>query len=98
SIDIYHNYMHHALVLAPPSSIPPPNSAPISVPTEPLFIYSLLADLVNNNDPKDWRDAMSRPDRDTWLLAAKSEYESLLTNGTYVLVKRRHDETVLPCR
>ncbi|RLO09690.1 hypothetical protein DYB28_001095 [Aphanomyces astaci] len=45
---------------------------------EPLFIYALLADRATNNDPKDWRDAMSRPDRDKWLLAAKSEYESLV--------------------
>ncbi|KAF0711394.1 hypothetical protein AaE_012225, partial [Aphanomyces astaci] len=41
---------------------------------------------------------MSRPDHAQWLLAAKSEYESLLSNRTYVLVKRRNDETVLPCR
>ncbi|KAF0712383.1 hypothetical protein AaE_012040, partial [Aphanomyces astaci] len=96
SLDTFHNHMHHALVLAP--SLPPASSAPTLAPMEPLFVYALLADRANNNDPKDWRDAMSRPDRDKWLLAAKSEYESLLSNGTYVLVKRRHDETVLPCR
>ncbi|KAF0758826.1 hypothetical protein AaE_003822 [Aphanomyces astaci] len=53
-------------------------------PMEPLFIYALLADCANNNDPKDWRDAMSLPDRDKWLLAAKSEHQSLLSKGTYV--------------
>ncbi|KAF0731878.1 hypothetical protein AaE_009247, partial [Aphanomyces astaci] len=96
SLDIYHNHMHHALVLAP--SLPPSSSAPPLVPMEALFVYALLADRASNNDPKDWRDAMSRPDRDKWLIAAKSEYESLLSNGTYVIVKHRHDETVLPCR
>ncbi|KAF0772799.1 hypothetical protein AaE_002240 [Aphanomyces astaci] len=51
---------------------------------ERLFIYALITERANNNDLKSWGDAMSRLDQDKWLLAAKSEYESLLSNGTYV--------------
>ncbi|KAF0692297.1 Aste57867_16619 [Aphanomyces stellatus] len=50
-------------------------------------------------DPTNWRDAMSRPDKDKWLAAAHDEFKSLLDNGTYELVNRARTRgmKILPC-
>ncbi|KAH9139250.1 hypothetical protein AeRB84_016475 [Aphanomyces euteiches] len=41
---------------------------------------------------------MSRPDKDKWLSAAEDEFRSLISNGTYDLVRRDSSQKVLPCR
>ncbi|KAF0710055.1 hypothetical protein AaE_012679 [Aphanomyces astaci] len=66
-----------------------------------LSVYTLLAERAiskTNPDPQDWREAMGRDDHQKWLDAAKDEYNSLLSNGTYELVRRDPTLTVLRCR
>jgi hypothetical protein len=61
------------------------------------YIYSLLAGRANP-DPQTWREAMGRDDNKLWLAAATDEYNSLLSNGTYELVRRSRSMKILPCR
>ncbi|KAF0734643.1 hypothetical protein Ae201684_008720 [Aphanomyces euteiches] len=67
---------------------------------EPITVYALLASRVHSpeSDPISWTDAMSRPDKDKWLSAAEDEVRSLISNGTYDLVRRDLSQKVLPCR
>ncbi|KAH9107019.1 hypothetical protein AeMF1_017531, partial [Aphanomyces euteiches] len=67
---------------------------------EPITVYALLASRVHSpeSDPISWTDAMSRPDKDKWLSAAEDEFRSLISNGTYDLVRRDSSQKVLPCR
>ncbi|KAF0708912.1 hypothetical protein AaE_013051 [Aphanomyces astaci] len=65
------------------------------------MIYSLLAERAvskSRPDPENWREAMSREDHKKWLAAATDEYNSLLSNGTYELVRRDSKLTILVCR
>ncbi|KAG8909153.1 hypothetical protein FRC01_007101, partial [Tulasnella sp. 417] len=39
------------------------------------------------DSPRNWREAMSRPDADKWMEAAEAEVEALRSNGTWDLVQ-----------
>lgn len=49
-------------------------------------------------DPLDVNDALSRPDANEWKLAMQSEYESLQSNNTWILVDQPPDRKVIPCK
>lgn len=50
-----------------------------------------------SDDPKTFKEAMSRDDAQLWRAAAQVEYDSLQKAGTYTLVKRPKHRPVLPC-
>jgi len=63
---------------------------------------SLFALLTNtggfNNEPVSFSDAMKRSDAKQWEKAAQEEYESILKNGTWVLVPLPKDRKAIGCK
>ncbi|KAF0722783.1 hypothetical protein Ae201684_018174 [Aphanomyces euteiches] len=103
SMDITPSEEHPFLALTASSSLFTTSSPSFTFSThpflEPFTVYSLLASRVqSSSDPTSWKDALSRPDKDKWIAAAHDEYNSLLSNGTYELVRRESSQKVLPCR
>ena len=54
---------------------------------ECLVTERCLTVSASSTEPKSWREAMARPDRERWLDAARSEIQAHIDNGTWELVE-----------
>ena len=61
------------------------------------FAYLMMED-AGRPEPGSYQEALEDPDSELWMGAADEEMESLIKNGTWVLVDRVKDQKPIGCR
>lgn len=56
---------------------------------------SMVAMLAVENEPKTYEEAVNSSERANWLAAMQDEYDSLIENGTWILVNRPKNQKVI---
>ena len=63
-----------------------------------LFYALFAAEEVEFSEPANYNEAMNGKERDRWMRAMIDEIESLLKNGTWVLVEKADGRKVVSCK
>ena len=65
-----------------------------------MFEYALASKLQNSksSEPSQWKDIKERPDAHLWYAAALEEFNALLENGTFELIKLPPNRKTIGCR
>lgn len=58
----------------------------------------MVSDLFTDQYPELYREAMKSPEAEKWEVAANIEFNSLVSNSTWTVVKRPHNVKVISCR
>lgn len=66
--------------------------------SEMLFYALCVAEDVEHSEPASYREAIQSKEADKWMLAMVEEIESLLKNGTWILVETVEGRKVVSCK
>ena len=56
------------------------------------------ASIATNDEPTSYNEALQGPHSDEWKKAIRSEYDSLIKNGTWDLVKAPENKNIIGCK